>query len=127
MKLFNLFNKPSGSTDEILKKIYILIKNNENEQYFIYDTDKNIKTIQRLFKACKGLNYDFNSNTHLLGKVSSKGDISATIDGNTWYVIGSLRKSLSILPKDVLVLVTKPDKKYSYNKSGYNFYAKIYY
>lgn len=126
MRFFNLFSKPTGSSEDVLKKVYDLVKSKDYQQYFIYDTDKNQATINKLFKACSGLNYDFNSNTHLLGKVAKNGTISATIDGSIWYEIGSLGKTIYIMPKDVLILVTNPDKQGAYTKSGYNFYAKLY-
>ena len=124
MNILNLFKKEKGDTKAVLDLVFEIKRKKDLQTYYIYDTDKNSKSIKALFKASSGLNYAYDSTTHYLGKLSNNGLVKATIDGINYYDIGTIRKSVSVVPDNVLVLVTKPDKGHSNNKSGYNFYLK---
>ena len=108
MNILNLFKKEKGDTKAVLDLVFEIKRKKDLQTYYIYDTDKNSKSIKALFKASSGLNYAYDSITHYLGKLSNNG----------------LRKNVLVVPDNVLVLVTKPDKGHSNNKSGYNFYLK---
>lgn len=126
MKILNLFKSSKGDTQAVLDQVYKTYRQKEKEQLFIYNSDNYSKSINRLFKASSGLNYNICSNTHYLAKLGNNGLILATIDGVNWFDIGIIKDKPKSQYDTYLVLVTKPDKKYSYNKSGYNFYLKCY-